>query len=71
MEDRDRFEARRWDTRVSRGMSLCTTELNCEAAGESEAWLRLMGEADISIGLYGRPAVFAVSRLILMHYDEL
>lgn len=48
IEDKERFEARRWDTRVSRGMSCCGIERDWELDGESEAWERLMGgEADM------------------------
>lgn len=53
IDDRERFEARRWDTSVSREMSLCTMELDCEADGESEAWLWVKGEVDI-LAVYGR-----------------
>jgi phosphohistidine phosphatase SixA len=48
IEDKERFEARRWNTRVSRVMSCCAIERDWELDGESEAWERLMGgEADM------------------------
>jgi hypothetical protein len=48
IEDKERFEAKRCDTRVSRGMSCCAIERDWELDGESEALLRLMGgEADM------------------------
>ena len=50
MDDRERLDARRWNTRVSRDTSLCAIELDCEADGESEAWLRLIDEDDIMAG---------------------
>ena len=50
-EERDRFEARRWDTRVSSEISLCIVELDCEAAGEFEVWLLFRGEDDILMKL--------------------
>jgi hypothetical protein len=48
MEDRERLEARRCDTRVSRGMSCCAMDRDCDLDEESEAWLReIGGEFDI------------------------
>lgn len=70
MEDRERFEARRCETSLSREMSLCAMELDWEAEGESEAWLLVMGEADIG-GSRGMCMVFPMSRLALMHHGEL
>jgi hypothetical protein len=43
IEDKERFEARRCDTRVSRGMSCCATDRDGDLDEESEAWLREVG----------------------------
>jgi hypothetical protein len=47
MEDRDLFDARRWDTRVSRGTSM--SWLVWELLGDKDAWLWRLpcGDADI------------------------
>ena len=41
IDDKERFAARRWDTRVSRGISCCVIECVCELDKDSEAWLQL------------------------------
>lgn len=41
-------------------MSLCTMELDCEADGESEAWLWVMGEVDILARYMGGVLMFDV-----------
>ncbi len=48
IEDKERLEARRCDTRVSRGISCCAMDRDCDLEEESEAWLRAKGgEFDI------------------------
>jgi hypothetical protein len=37
IEDKERLEARRRDTRVSRGMSCCAMDRDCDLDEESEA----------------------------------
>jgi hypothetical protein len=55
IDDKERFAARRWDTRVSRGMSWCVIECVWEMDRDSEAWLRLdrfVGEVDMTRAVY-------------------
>jgi hypothetical protein len=48
IEERERLEASRCDTSVSREMSCCTVDRDWDLEEESEAWLRLAGgEADM------------------------
>ena len=48
IEDKERLEARRCDTRVSRGLSCRAMDRDCDLDEESEAWLReIGGEFDI------------------------
>jgi hypothetical protein len=37
IEERERLDARRWDTRVSRGMSCCAMDRDWDLEEESEA----------------------------------
>lgn len=70
IEERERFEARRWATRLSREISLRIVELDCEAAGDIEAWLLFRGEDDILMDLRYAD-VRAMSGPILIHDGEL
>jgi hypothetical protein len=49
IEESDRFEASRCDTRVSRDTSSCSLDPVGEAAGETEARLLFRGEFDMLI----------------------
>ncbi len=48
MEASDRFDARRWDTRLSRGISWLEGR-SWEFPGDKEAWLRLSCAGDVDI----------------------